>query len=653
MGADADADGQRGKFMAITARARRRRVLGGVLTAALVVSGFTVATPAFAHGGSDDRNPDFGPNVIVVDPSMSTAQINALIAPVAGNPFRQILFKPGSYGSSAGADDPSTATDIVLAALPVNTAVAGLGATPTDTDINGALYVNSRGFANLGTFYRSLTNLSINPIQPGFAAHTMNWVTSQTAPFRRVNLEGNVNLMDEPPSGPAFGSHFMNTRIEGDVFLGEGRNTADGPGTWSQGMYFVRNSEIGGEWDGFGGVYLFSGVKGAPRTDFGPATSRRDSGDRISLDRTPITREAPFLYLDRGRYKVFVPDAEKNTRGVDWRVGRGKGESHSLSDFYLAKPVDTASQINAQLAKGKHLILTPGRYFLDQPLNITRSDTVVMGLGFATLVASAGTAAVRVGDVPGVILSSFNIDAGTVNSDVLLQVGNAKRKSGKASNPTTLTDVHILVPNPGKATTTAVINQDHVLIDGSWMKRADSGWTTSLADHGLIVNGDSVSAYGLWLEHYQKTQILWNGENGRVIFLQNEPPYDPPSQAAWMNGAKEGYPFLKVADDVRSFQADGVHSWSRFTGGGNTCTCYLSSAIETPVSKGVTFNGAAAFVISFPNSRGGYRHIFNDVGPAVDGTPYHLTSALPQSDLWGISADQRIARYPLKSDLRR
>ena len=64
---------------------------------------------------------------------------------------------------------------------------------------------------------KSITNLSINPIQPGFAPHTMNWVTSQTAPFRRVNLDGNLDLMDRPPSGPAFGSHFMNTRISSRI----------------------------------------------------------------------------------------------------------------------------------------------------------------------------------------------------------------------------------------------------------------------------------------------------------------------------------------------------------------------------------------------------------------------------------------------------
>ena len=612
-----------------------------------VVSGSESAPSGPAgSGGAGGTHPDFGPHVIIIDPSMPTAAINELIAPKTSEQFRQVFFMPGAYGSGAGHDDPGSARDIVLAAVPAGTAFAGLGASPTETTINGALYVDPSGFASLATFYRSLTNVSINPIQPDAAPHTLNWVTSQTSPFRRVNLEGDLDLEGQPPASPAFGSHFTNTRIAGKVVGGNGRNTAEGAGQFSQGMYFVRDSELGGEWSGFGGMFVFSGVEGAPQCDFGPATSQSPSGDRVVLDATPVTREAPFMYVVDGRYAVFVPKAANQTRGVNWSVDAHMGESISIDSFFLARPDNTAAQINAQLAQGKHLILTPGRYLLDEPLRIDNPGTVVLGLGFATLEPAAGTAAVLVGDVPGVILSCFKIDAGTVNSEVLLQVGTSGSKSGSASDPTTLTDIHVGVPNPGRATTSTIINQDHVLIDGSWMKRADSGWTTALADCGLIVNGDHVSVYGMWLEHYQKTQILWNGNHGRAIFLQNEPPYDPPEQGVWMNGDKEGYPFLKIADDVTSFRGDGVHTWARFSEGSATNTCYVSSAIETPVTDGVTFNGTLAAVISYPNSRGGYRHIFNDAGPSVDATPHHLTSAYPQSDIFGISVLERVAAFP-------
>ena len=47
-------------------------------------------------------------------------------------------------------------------------------------------------------------------------------------------------------------------------------------------------------------------------------------------------------------------------------------------------------------------------------------------------------------------------------------------------------------------------------------------------------------ATGLFVEHYQKYQMLWNGENGKTIFYQNEMPYDVPGQAAWTSGNGNG-----------------------------------------------------------------------------------------------------------------
>ena len=73
-------------------------------------------------------------------------------------------------------------------------------------------------------------------------------------------------------------------------------------------------------------------------------------------------------------------------------------------------------------------------------------------------------------------------------------------------------------PAPGKATTSLVVNSSNVILDDIWAWRADHGtgvgWTTNTADTGLIVNGDNVTAYGLFVEHYQKTEVIWNGQDG-------------------------------------------------------------------------------------------------------------------------------------------
>ena len=74
----------------------------------------------------------------------------------------------------------------------------------------------------------------------------------------------------------------------------------------------------------------------------------------------------------------------------------------------------------------------------------------------------------------------------------------------------------------------------------------------------MVVNGNNVEATGLFVEHYQKTEVAWNSQNGKVVFFQNEMPYDPPNQAAWMNGSSNGYPAIAVASNVTSFGAWGT-----------------------------------------------------------------------------------------------
>jgi hypothetical protein len=80
-----------------------------------------------------------------------------------------------------------------------------------------------------------------------------------------------------------------------------------------------------------------------------------------------------------------------------------------------------------------------------------------------------------------------------------------------------------------------------------------NGWTSNRSHSGIVVNGDDVTAYGLFSEHQQQFQTLWNGNGGAVYFYQSEMPYDPPDQAAWMESASEdGYASYKVASTVAS-----------------------------------------------------------------------------------------------------
>src|SRR6476620_5567886 len=88
-----------GRGMERNRMARRLIALGA--TAGMLAS-FSLAGTASAAG------PDFGSNVLVFDPSMSTAQVQSPVASVAGeqvsNQFGTqrfaLLGRPGTYGSS-------------------------------------------------------------------------------------------------------------------------------------------------------------------------------------------------------------------------------------------------------------------------------------------------------------------------------------------------------------------------------------------------------------------------------------------------------------------------------------------------------------------------------------------------------------------------
>ena len=151
-----------------------------------------------------------------------------------------------------------------------------------------------------------------------------------------------------------------------------------------------------------------------------------------------------------------------------------------------------------------------------------------------------------------------------------MQVGPAGSSASHAANPTSLHDVFFRIGGAGvgRATTSLVINSHNVIGDHTWIWRADHGsgvgWNTNTADTGLVVNGNNITFYGLFVEHYQKYQVIWNGNGGRTYFFQNEMPYDPPNQAAWMNGSTRGYAAYKVANTVTSHEAWGLGSYCFF-----------------------------------------------------------------------------------------
>jgi hypothetical protein len=581
------------------------------------------------------RVTDLGPNVRVFDPGMPTADIQAAVDAVAqqqlGNQFGPerytLLFKPGTYG---------TAAQPLIVQVGYYTEVAGLGASPTDVVINGHVDVYNQcdvnGCIALNNFWRSVSNLTINVSGLDGCRSSGNfWAVSQASPMRRVNVTGgNLTLMDYCTAGPQYASGgFIADSKTGFVING------------SQQQFLVRNSVLGG-WSNGVWNQVFAGVVGAPAQSF------PKPDPYTTLAQNPASREKPYLYLDAaGRYRVFVPDAQTNSQGVTWLAGPTAGRSVPIEDFYVARPSDSAQTLNAQLDRGRNLLLTPGIYTVDRTLKIKRPNTVVLGLGVATITTQNGAVPMTVADVPGVDIAGVMFDAGRVNSPVLLQVGTRRNRGergregadrgddreGGARNPTALQDVFFRVggAQAGRATLSLEVNSDHTILDDVWAWRADHGaevgWTLNTADTGLIVNGDNVVATGLFVEHYQKNEVIWNGENGKTIMFQNEMPYDVPNQAAWQQGPVPGSPLVlgyagyKVADSVRTHEGWGMGSYI-FTN--VDPTVHASHGFEVPVRPGVRMHD----LLTVQLGAGTIDHVINAVGDPVTSAQVGVPSTV-------------------------
>jgi hypothetical protein len=590
-------------------RRQRHRVLAWAvaIVAAAAASLLSVGATALA-GPAAPAQPDFGPNVYIFSPSMPQSQIQATVNSIAsqqvsnqfGTQRYALLFEPGTYGSKA---------DPLSFQVGYYTTVAGLGASPSDVVINGAVdsfdQCSSGGCTALVNFWRSLSNLTINVMSaPGLGCHGAAefWAASQASPLRRVNVHGLTTLFDFCTGGFSSGGFIADSQFTGSTVIN---------GTQQQ--FLVRNSNLDG-WTNNVWDQVFAGDVGAPAQNFG------SGGQYTTLATSPVTQEEPFLQVDAsGNYSVFVPALQHDSTGPTWTGGPTAGTSIPIGKFFIASPGDPVSAINAALASGQNLLLTPGVYDLSQPIDVTQPDTVVLGLGFPTLVPQNGTAAMQVANTAGVKLSGMIFDAGPVDSPVLLQIGkNHGQDHSDPADPTLVQDVFFRIggATPGRADTSLLVNSSQVILDDIWGWRADHGngvgWTDNVGDTGVLVNGRDVTAYGLFVEHYEQSQVIWNGKDGTDIFFQNEMPYDPPSQAAWMeNSTTDGYPAFQITHKAAGFQGYGMGSYSFFNQG---VPIFATSAFEVDNTPGVQLHDLLTIFLNATAGFGGIDHVVNDVG---------------------------------------
>ncbi|HEX3648754.1 MAG TPA: glycosyl hydrolase family 28-related protein [Pseudonocardiaceae bacterium] len=570
------------------------------------------------HSGSD-RPPatggSLGPNVLVFTPDMPVATIQSKLDAIAaqqvpnqfGTQRYAILFAPGTYGT---ADDPLKIT------VGYYTSIAGLGQNPKQVVINGTIDAfnqcengDQNNCTALVNFWRSVSNLTINVAGTSgcFSGNDM-WAVSQAAPMRRVAVNGGLTLMDFCDGSPDFasGGFIADSSFNGGTII-----------NGSQQQFIVRDSDVDG-WSNGVWNQVFCGDPGAPAQAFGDPAG---AGPYTTLATCPVTEEEPYLYQDAaGRFRVFVPATEHNTSGPSWTNGNTPGRSLPLSSFYVVNAASSVRDINNALKHGDNLLFTPGVYQVPQTINVTKADTKIIGLGFPTLVPTHGNVTMNVADVRGVNLSGLLFDAGAVNSPVLLNVGRPGSHHGRADDPVTIDDVFFRIggATAGTVTTAMVDNSDFSIMDDIWAWRADHGagagtFTGDPADTGVVVNGDHVSALGLFVEHFLKYETIWNGQDGSVLFFQNENPYEVPDQAAWMaSPTQNGFPAFLVTNRVTRFQGFGMGSYSFFNQGADI---HNAMAFQSPTRPGVQFHD---LLTVFLNANGGIDSVINGVGAPVD-----------------------------------
>ncbi|OTB13418.1 glycoside hydrolase family 55 protein [Daldinia sp. EC12] len=545
----------------------------------------------------------FGPNVYVFDPNIPAAdvqdKVTTIFKQMEANEFGTeryaLLFKPGTYK--------------ILFDVGFYTQVAGLGRNPDDVLIDGGANVPAYWMPNRNAtcnFWRAFENFSVNA--SAATNHTTTIAVSQAAPLRRMHVRSSNGLwlfQVDPSTGAggwASGGFMADSVVDNQVLPG------------SQQQWLSRNNKYG-SWANAVWNMVFVGDSNAPSQDNFPTSAY------TTVDQTPIIREKPFLYITaQGQYEVFLPALQTNAKGPSWAdESSTPGVSIPIDRFYIAQPsTSNAASINSALDSGKHLIFAPGIYKLDKTLRVSRSGTIVLGLGLPSLIPLCGQPALAVDDVDGVTLAGLIIDASEISSPTLIEVGPPNSSANHGLDPTFLYDLTIRTAGHTKNEVGITINSHNVVGDQLWLWRADhgdgAGWDANPTSNGVVINGDDVTIYGLFNEHHKKFQTVWNGNNGRLYFYQSEIPYDPPNQKSWMSkdGRANGFASYKVADGVTHHEAWGLGIYSYF----RDSPTKLENAIEVPEAEGVKLHH---MTIVWLNGVSGSEitHIVNGVGGRV------------------------------------
>ena len=257
--------------------------------------------------------------------------------------------------------------------------VLGLGSSPDEvvfTDSKG-VHCQEAGKAPspgaLDTFWRSAENFKTEADYDWITDKGMLWAVSQAAPLRRVHVTHSLMLTEVVPNvgaGYASGGFLADSLVDGIIQAG------------GQQQWLTRNVQAGAWKDG-AWSRVFVGVEGAPDARCGGG-----SGNMVVVPKTPTIAEKPYIAFDEvAKWTLRVPALRTASSGTSWTAGAGPSSSdavYSFTQVYVATAADSAAAINAKLAAGLHVVLSPGIYELEDTLQLSTPNQVLLGLGLAT-----------------------------------------------------------------------------------------------------------------------------------------------------------------------------------------------------------------------------------------------------------------------------
>eukprot|EP00466_Bigelowiella_natans_P009852 jgi/Bigna1/76518/fgenesh1_pg.41_\ len=575
----------------------------------ILLSGFP------AHAGNEPNPPSFPDTVKIFSPKTDPAKIQSAINdafakngghnPSNNGQFSSLryafMFLPGNY-----------TTDVPVGFY---TQILGLGENPDDVVFSSENGVYSPegdyGLAGaLCSFWRSAENFASNAYAAWTTGTGMLWAVSQAAPLRRVHVKNTLVLYQyEPPipqAGYSSGGYFADMLVDGAVTSG------------SQQQWFARSSKIQ-QWKGGVWNMVFAGVDGAPA----PHCGNKDSSPYVVLDDLNMIAGKPFITAkpDGSKFYLNVPPVLKGQTGPSFDA---PNRVVDFSNVYVTTPSDTAATMNAKLAEGLDLVISPGIYKIDEPIEVMKDDQVVLCLGMATLKSVDGNAVIRVGNKDGVRIGGCLLEAGPKNTSALLQWGDGTY-AGKGENPGIIQDVFARVGGPDTeevfADVMINIQSGHVIGDNLWLWRADhtvAGEVTNSTNKctsGLVVGGDDVTMLGLAVEHTLGDLVSWTGERGETVFFQSELPYDVTEE----NYGSKGYAGYRVDDAVKEHTAYGLGVYTNFVADNVT----ISAGVQVPEDLVSSAHSSVAVYLS---GRGIMNHIVRDQGDSTGWNTQNLRS---------------------------